>query len=94
MSSVCDSYCSRDYHEDTGSRVVLSATRFVSILLWEELDELARSVPEIGLPIQSSRGLALSVFPRGFAVMSYFLESLVWRVSSTILMQPANVELT
>ena len=31
MSSVCDSYWSRDYHDDTGSRVVRSTTRFVSL---------------------------------------------------------------
>jgi len=30
MSSVCDSDWSRDYHDDTGSRVALSGTRFVS----------------------------------------------------------------
>ena len=32
MSSVCDSYWSRDYHDDTGSRVVRSTTWFVSEL--------------------------------------------------------------
>ena len=30
ISSVCDSYWSRDYHDDTGSRVVRSTTRIVS----------------------------------------------------------------
>ena len=34
MSFVCDSYCSRDYNEDTGSRVLLLETRFVSGVLF------------------------------------------------------------
>ena len=77
MSSVCDSYCSRDYHEDTGSRVVLSATRFVSILLWEELDELARSVPEIGSPSDQVGGKPSRVSHGALrAIVSFFLESL------------------
>ena len=33
MSSVCDSDWSRDYRDDTGSRVALSGTRFVSHIL-------------------------------------------------------------
>ena len=31
MSSVCDGYWSRDYHDDTGIRVLLSETRVISI---------------------------------------------------------------
>ena len=31
MSSVCDSYWSRDYHNNTGSWIPLSETRFVSV---------------------------------------------------------------
>ena len=31
ISFVCDSDWSRDYHDDTGSRVVRSTTRFISV---------------------------------------------------------------
>jgi hypothetical protein len=37
MSSVCDSYLSRDYHDDTGIRVLLPETRVVSAHINEPL---------------------------------------------------------
>ena len=47
MSYVCDSYWSRDYHDDTGIRVLLSKTRVVSEVMandqiHEQLAWLAR----------------------------------------------------
>ena len=33
MSSVCDSYWFRDYHDDTKSRVLFSETQFISAVL-------------------------------------------------------------
>ena len=43
MSSVCDSDWSRDYHDDTGSRVALSGTRFVS---WVAITLFPRDDPQ------------------------------------------------
>ena len=52
MSSVCDSYWSRDYHNDTESQILLSETRFVSpscpsgcLTKWDTSDRLGGRNP-------------------------------------------------
>ena len=75
MSSVCDNYWSRDYHDDTGSRVLLLGTRFIS----EHTNEKPpSSIEPINLTEISEFMLACKVLVLKFGISAWTRITLFW----------------